>query len=156
MPVVVRSLVNYPQTISGQTIPPNGQRTYGASTSALVTAQSNGLVKLSTYDDPQKQTVQREQKMTYALHLTAETEDLGDDVDVYVCDAAGTIAAHTVNMPANPFDGMEVTIATTQVVTALTVAATGKTIKAPLTAGTANGFAKWRYREANTTWYRVG
>jgi hypothetical protein len=59
-------------------------------------------------------------------------------------------------MPANPYDGQKVTIACTQIVTTLTQTAAGKTIQAVLTAFTANGFGTWRYRTADTTWYRVG
>lgn len=69
---------------------------------------------------------------------------------------AGTIAALTVELPANPVDGQEVGINTTQIVTALTVQATGKTVANPPTAGTAGGFMRFKYRLADTTWYRIG
>lgn len=70
---------------------------------------------------------------------------------------AGTIAALTVNLPPDPFDGEEVGVNTTQIVTALTVASTvGHTIANAPTAGTAGGFFRMKYRLADTTWYRIG
>lgn len=155
MPVVARSLVNYSQTISGQTIPAFGTRTYGGSTSALTTAQTNGTVKLATTPDA-SDVESRRGTVLYDAPLTGVTRDLEDDVETYICKPAGTIAAHTINMPVNPYDGQELTFTTTQIITSLTMAAAGKTLQAGLAAGTANGFAKWRYRAADTTWYRVG
>jgi hypothetical protein len=156
MPVLARSLVNYPQTISGQTIPAMGQRTYGALTSALTTAVNNGTIKAQEYVDPQAASIYAGQKVQYATPLTGETHTVDDDADVVVMQPAGTIAALTLNMPASPFDGQEVAFASTQVITALTMSGNGKTLLGALTAGSANGFAKWRYRAATTTWYRVG
>lgn len=160
MPVVARSLVNYPQTISGQTIPPHGQRTYGGPTSALTTAQTNGLVKLASYDDPSGPNTPagaaQVGSVYYNAPLTGETYDCPDDAEQVLIKPAGTIAAHTFNMPVNPYDGQLLRVAMTQTITALTMAATGKTLNGGLTAGAANGFAAWRYRAADTTWYRVG
>jgi hypothetical protein len=148
-------LVNYSQTISGQTIGPLGQRTYGGLTSALTSAQTNGTVKLASYADPSD--VEPVRGATYWDDpLTGETYALPDDAEAYIIKPAGTIAAHNFNLPANPYDGMEFTFASTQIVTTLTITAPGTTVQATLAAATANGFATWRYRAADTTWYRVG
>lgn len=69
---------------------------------------------------------------------------------------AATIAALTVELPAAPADGEVAGINMTQIITTLTVQATGKTVASPLAAGTVGGFAAWKYRLSNTTWYRVG
>ena len=155
MPVIARSLVNYSQTISGQTIPANGMRTYAGPTSALTAAETAKTVQLATTTDVGAS--EASVGTTYLnVPLTTETYAIPDDAETVLFKPAATIAALTVQMPVNPYDGQKVTIATTQVVTSLTHTATGKTIQAPFTAGTANGFGSWKYRLADTTWYRVG
>ena len=160
MPVVARSLVNYPQTISGQTIPANGQRTYGGSTAALVSAQTSGFVKLSSYADASDVSQYNPEgaggKRQDAAPTTGQTVDMDDDAENLVLTPAGTIAALTVNMPVNPYDGQRVTLASSQTVTALTMAAAGKALNAGLTTIGAALFGSWRYRAANTMWYRIG
>lgn len=72
---------------------------------------------------------------------------------------AGTLATGTVTMPATPVDGQEVTIMSSQIITALTVLAnTGQSIDGTFTAAAfaANGFATWKYVLPDTTWYRKG
>jgi hypothetical protein len=68
---------------------------------------------------------------------------------------AGTLATGTVTMPASPVDGMTVTIASTQQITALTINAnTGQSIigggAVQLNANTSR---QYLYSLANTTWY---
>ena len=72
-----------------------------------------------------------------------------------IVDPAGTILALTVALPPTPTDGQKFSLGMTQIITGLTLTHAG-TIKAPLTAGTVNGFASWVYRTATTTWYRIG
>lgn len=91
----------------------------------------------------------------FATPLTGATID-ATQAEQLVVKPAGTIAALTVNFPLAPYNGQVWGFVTTQIITALTMAATGKTISAALTAGTANGFATWKYRTADTNWYRVG
>jgi hypothetical protein len=69
---------------------------------------------------------------------------------------AGTLATGTLNMPATPVDQQEWTVASSQTITALTMSGNGNTLLGPLTTLTANGFAKWKYIAATTTWYRIG
>jgi hypothetical protein len=91
----------------------------------------------------------------YATPLTGVTLN-ASAAGTYVVNPAGTIAALTINFPTSPYDGQEWGYMTTQIVTALTLAATGKTIVGGPTAGTANGFARFKYRHTNATWYRIG
>lgn len=91
----------------------------------------------------------------FAAPLTGATIN-ASSASQLVVKPAGTIAALTVNFPTGPYDGQEWGFVTTQIITALTLAAAGKTIQAALTAGTADGFARWKYRSTDTTWYRVG
>jgi hypothetical protein len=161
MPVIARSLVNYSQTISGQTIPPHGQRTYGGPSSALTTAQTNGTVKLVTIDDasapgPDAEDEGISGKAVAVVPLTGDTVTIDDDVETLIIAPAGTIATLTVNMPVTPYDGQEVNLCAGATVTTLTMAAAGKTLNGALTTIGAALFGRWRYRLANTTWYRVG
>jgi hypothetical protein len=67
---------------------------------------------------------------------------------------AGTLATGTVTMPSTPADGMNITIASTQSITALTINAnTGQSIVGGATFISAGGSQTFVYRLANTTWY---
>lgn len=71
----------------------------------------------------------------------------------------GTMAVGTINLPDvdEAEDGQEVLVTCTQIVTTLTVAATGLNVTgAPTTLAAANGFFRMMYDAADTTWYRVG
>ena len=70
----------------------------------------------------------------------------------------GTMAVGTINLPDvnDAADGQEVLVSCTQVVTALTVAASGLNVTGAPTALAANGFFRMMYDLADTTWYRVG
>lgn len=96
-------------------------------------------------------------KKTYRYTpLTGTTVNIPADAEVVYIEPAGTIAALTVNMPPNPYDGQELNICTTQTITALTQSVASGTLRGALTAGSANGFGKWKYSLSNTTWYRMG
>jgi len=149
MSVVVRSLVNYSQTLDSVALGPWAVQTRAKSTAALVAAVAAKTIQMDEVDSADV-TIQ------YEAPLTGATVAANDSTEMLVVDPAGTIAALTVTMPANPYDGQYFELVTTQIVTALTQTAAGKTIKAALTAGSANGFGAWRYSKATTTWYRVG
>ena len=149
MSVVVRSLVNYSQTLDSVALGPWAVQTRAKSTAALVAAVAAKPIPMDEVDSADV-TIQ------YEAPLTGATVAINDSTESLIVDPAGTIAALTVTMPANPYDGQYVEVATTQTVTALTQTAAGKTIKGALTAGSANGFGAWRYSKATTTWYRVG
>lgn len=155
MPVVARSLVNYQQTISGQTIPPHGQRTYGGPTSALTAAETAGTVKLATTPDASN-VESAVGKAQVIVPLTGETHTMDDDAEVLHIMPAGTIAALTVNLPVNPYDGQKITLCASQTVTALTLAAAGKTLNGTITTIGAALFGSWKYRATGTTWFRIG
>lgn len=66
----------------------------------------------------------------------------------------GTIASGTVTMPASPVDGMNITITSTQQITALTVNGnTGQSIVGGYNFLSAGGSLTFVYRLSNTTWY---
>ncbi|HVB17248.1 MAG TPA: hypothetical protein VNF04_11975 [Stellaceae bacterium] len=83
--------------------------------------------------------------LTAAAHLGA-----------YILEPVATLASLTIVMPSAPNDGDVFEVATTQTITALTInPAAGQSVMGggPLTLA-ADGGAAWRYRAANTTWYR--
>jgi len=101
----------------------------------------------------------------YARYRTLEnvtptagtTITISDTTKYYVMTPAGLLATLTVKMPANPIDGQEVVIASTQVVTTLTHQANvGQTLNGALTTIAANGYGSWVYKLSTTTWYRIG
>ena len=69
---------------------------------------------------------------------------------------AGTLATGTIKMPPSPVDGWPVQVATTQVITALTVSPnTGQTIKnAPTTLAAGTSFFYY-YNATLATWFRL-
>lgn len=69
-------------------------------------------------------------------------------------DPAGTLATLTVNLPSSPLDGDEVTLSTSQILTALTVG--NGTIVGTLTTLALGGFAKFVYNTASSKWFRCG
>ena len=73
----------------------------------------------------------------------------------YVLDPAGTLAALTIVLPPTANDGQVFEVSTTQAVTALTVGpAAGQSVRGGSVMLTAGGGVSWRYRGADSTWYR--
>lgn len=88
----------------------------------------------------------------YAVPTTGQTVT-GDGSAVICINPAGTLAALTVVLPASPFDGQECTIATSQILTSLTI--TG-TIVGTLTTLALGGFARFVYSAQASKWFRAG
>jgi hypothetical protein len=80
---------------------------------------------------------------------------IGEFVDRVILNPAGLLATLTITFPTNPKDGQIFTIFSSQIVTTLTLVATGLTIQSPLTAFTALGSAEYIYEAATSTWLRV-
>ena len=68
----------------------------------------------------------------------------------------GTLAAGTIVMPAAPVHAQEVLIASTQIVTTLTVSGNSYTVNGAPTTLSANGFFRMRFDGILNTWNRVG
>ena len=70
---------------------------------------------------------------------------------------AGTIASHTIIMPATPMNGQAIQIAFGNTVTALTQSGSGSdTVNGAYTTGNTTIGGTWVYHTATTAWYRVG
>jgi len=81
---------------------------------------------------------------------------VANNVSYLILDSAGTLATGTVTTPAAPVDGQKLYVASSQIVTALTVSAnTGQSIKNTPTTIAAGGAFGYMYNLANTTWYRI-
>jgi len=93
---------------------------------------------------------------TYNVPLTGFALTIGASIQYLILDPAGTLATGTITMPASPTDGYRVGIASSKIVTALTLTPnTGQTIPNSPTALAAGVGVTFLYRNANATWYRV-
>lgn len=87
---------------------------------------------------------------------TGQNLTVPDNYGNYLMLPAGTLATLTVTFPANPIDGQELSIKTTQTITALTMNGNGKSITDPMTTIAALGYCTYRYLGSSTLWYRKG
>lgn len=104
------------------------------------------------------QQVRQAQPVDYNAPLTGASIVPSDQSAGFIIDPAGTIAALTVTMPANPLDGQTFFLASTQTVSTLTQnAAAGQTLNGALTtiSATRTTGGTWAYHAANKTWYVV-
>lgn len=159
MSAFIVSLINTDQTLDSVVLPAYGRQTRGGSTAALVAAVVAKTIQMTVTQD--EHVTEDAPETTYRITpLTGVTYQVPDDAERVLIEPAGTIAAHTTLFPNNPYDGQELNIANTAIITAWTMTAgtTGQTngIKGALTAGVANGFGKWKYNLAGLCWYRVG
>ena len=155
MTAIIRSLIPLAQTLDSVSLPAWGTQTRAASTAALVAAVAAKTIQMDIVADTGAADAAAETVYVYTP-LTGTTQAIPEDAEVVHVVPAGTIAAFTMTFPAAPYDGQEVVLTFDQIVTALTLTATPNTLKGTLTAATAQGFARWRYRSTGTTWYRVG
>jgi hypothetical protein len=94
------------------------------------------------------------QAYDYQVLTTGFTYTFAAGTQLLLAVPAGTLATGTVTMPASPADGMNITITSTQQITALTVNGnTGQSIVGGTTSVSAGGSQTFVYRLANTTWY---
>lgn len=100
----------------------------------------------------------RAEVVQYVTPTTGQTVTVNADTGVLVINPAGTLATLTINMPAGVparGDGHIITIATSQILTAVTMGAgAGNTAIGAITTLALAGFAAYCYRQ--TVWYRCG
>lgn len=97
-----------------------------------------------------------DQSYSRQVPVTGFTITIADNIGCLILDPAGVLATGTITMPANPIDGSEVSITTSQNINALTVNANaGQTIVG------AQGFInpvsplRYIYQLSGTKWYRL-
>lgn len=158
MPCFLANLTNADITVDGTVVPAFKASVYHpgviADTNVAAQIAARNITGVNV-DDAAKELTDKKKVYKYTP-LTGATQAIPNDAEEVYVVPAGTIAALTLTMPANPYDGQELRICTTQVVTALTQTAPVGTLRGALTAGTANGFGKWKWNAADTTWYRIG
>lgn len=86
---------------------------------------------------------------------TVNVDPFNGDI-VQVVDPAGTLLALTINLPVAAFDGQQVTIKATKLLTALTLGSGGGTILDAITTLLLNGFATYTWSATTSVWYRTG
>lgn len=90
----------------------------------------------------------------YAVPTTGQTVVIAGGTTALLVDPAGTLAGLTITLPSAPVNGQEVYIASSQIITALTV--NGGTIVGTLTTLGAAGFALFVYSANASKWFRCG
>lgn len=155
MSVFIRSLLNTSQTLDSVALPAFALQERGNMTAALTAAVAAKTIQAwaNGGDIPKLRSFEEYVPVTTDV---ISLPDYAEDVSII---PAGTIAALTINMPANPADKQRVTLAFDQIVTSLTQqisSGSGHTLKGALTAATAKGFGTWMFRKQGKIWYRVG
>jgi len=124
-----------------------------AGTEAFESVQSGNTVQLSA---TQIKAFTDRATYTYNVPVTGFSITIGAAIQYLILEPAGTLATGTITMPASPTDGYRVGIASTKIVTTLTLTPnTGQTIPNSPTALAAGVGVTFLYRSANATWYRV-
>lgn len=91
--------------------------------------------------------------MQYAIPTTGQTVTCtGGRIARLLIDPAGTLLALTIALPSSPTDGDEQSIASSQVLTGVTI--TG-TITGTLTTLAAGAFATFKWNAASSKWFRI-
>lgn len=91
----------------------------------------------------------------YAAPTVGQTVEIAASTDVLIIEPAGTLATLTINLPAGVPPSKRITVASTQIVTALTFGGNGNTILNGITAMAVGGASEYIFRAANNSWYRV-
>lgn len=100
--------------------------------------------------------------LTHALANTSEYRTTASGGTVTIADNVSTAilaggGAQTVLFPATPINGQELTFTLATAYTTITLDGNGKKLISGAAWGlTAGSFAKYKYRSANATWYRIG
>jgi len=100
--------------------------------------------------------LQRNVTIEYTTPSTGFNVTIANTTGKYIMVPSGTLATGTITMPATPVDGQQVTLSSTQTITALTQNPnSGQAIFGSVGTLTSNTPVSWVYRAANTTWYRI-
>lgn len=89
----------------------------------------------------------------YEAPVAGATVNANAGTEVLFLNPAGTLATLTVVLPVTPVEGQDFTLATSQIITTLTI--TGA-IVGTLTTLALGGFARFVYSAAAAKWFRCG
>lgn len=98
-----------------------------------------------------------DQSKSVQVPTTGFTITIADNTSTLILNPAGTLATGTVTLPANPIDGQIIRIATSQIVTALTISAnSGQTMADAFSTTLGAGSGKsYIYHLAGTVWFTL-
>jgi len=86
--------------------------------------------------------------------VTTNTVVTTSGINNLVCNPAGTLAALTIDFPANPLNGQTFNISISQIITSITLATTdGSTINGTIVTSGTNSKAGWVYASTPNTWF---
>jgi hypothetical protein len=153
--IILKSVINTPQTLDTVALPAFATQKRASATAAIIAAAAARTCYYAELKGDNSDLGIGKNEYQY-VPVTTDTIALPDDAEVVRIQPAGTIAALTVNPPANPRDGQELTLLFSQIVTALTMTGlNSQVINGALTAATAQGFATWKYEKGANDWYRT-
>ena len=93
---------------------------------------------------------------SYQTPATGFSIQIPSGASSLILNPSGALASGTIIMPATPIDGQTISIASTQVITALTLSApAGQTIYGAITTLAANGRASYQYVLSVASWFRI-
>jgi hypothetical protein len=93
---------------------------------------------------------------SYQVPVNGFSITAAQGVTSLILNPAGTLATGTITFPSSPIDGQILSIATTQIITTLTlVPAAGQTIYGTVTTMAANSHDAWQYVASVHSWFRV-
>ena len=95
-----------------------------------------------------------EQSYGYSAPTTGQTAQLPNNISDWTFLPAGTLASLTVSLPTAPQDGLNITVSTTQTITALTVNAASGTVFNPPTTLTAGQTFEYKFIGGVNIWIR--
>jgi hypothetical protein len=92
---------------------------------------------------------------SYHTPSTGDTITTTSGLAVLIIKPSATLAALNIVLPPSPSEGQMFELNTTQAITAISVTgAAGETVYGGSQLLAANGGMSWRYRAADTSWYR--
>jgi hypothetical protein len=122
--------------------------------SASSTAADNGATVIVPTGAIQGAWLKLAAPYSYQAPTTGFSIQVANGVTALLLNPAGTLASGTITFPTTPIDGQTLRIASSQIITALTLSApAGQTILGPITTIAANGHASWQYVAAIQTWF---
>jgi hypothetical protein len=92
--------------------------------------------------------------LQYSVPTAGTTVIVAPSTTLLLIDAGGLLANLTVTLPATPTDGQRLVIASSGIITVLTI--NGGTVKGLLTSLSVNGYARFAYSMQAGAWFRTG
>lgn len=92
--------------------------------------------------------------LQYIVPVSAATVVCNQSTTLLLLDPGGLLASLTVTLPSTPLDGQRLVIASSGIITVLTI--NGGTVKGALTTLALNGYARYAFSLSANAWFRTG